>query len=192
MIKRQGMPDSDFQIGPMKESDLLEIVRLERTCFSDPWSLRAFRDEIRPDKEGGYPRVLRMDGKVVGYSIAWFVADEVHLANLAVAPERRGQGLASALLYDLLHEGRRRESRVVWLEVRVGNAAAIRLYERFQFRPVAVRKNYYAREHEDALVMLRVLEPEREGSGGAVRKQEERDGGPDQKGHPRRNLGQMP
>jgi ribosomal-protein-alanine N-acetyltransferase len=186
------VPEPEFEIGAMKESDLLTVVRLERICFSDPWSLRAFRDEIHPDKEGGFSRVLRVEGELVGYSIAWFVADEAHLANLAVAPEHRGRGLASALLRDLLHEARRRESRVVWLEVRVSNAQAIRLYERFHFRPVAVRKNYYAREHEDALVMLHVLEPEREGDRGALREQEGRRRGPGETGHPRRNLGQMP
>ena len=144
----------------LEEADLAEVVRLERICFSDPWSPASFRDEIRHLARGGYSRVLLSEGRLCAYMVAWFVSDEAHLANLAVAPEERRRGMAAALLDDLLAEARRRACRMAWLEVRVSNAAAIRLYERYHFEPLAVRKNYYVREHEDALVMMCKLEPE--------------------------------
>ena len=165
-------PESPIEIRPLAEADLPEVARLERACFSDPWSLASFREEIRHRDEGGFSRVLRADGRLGAYMVAWFVADEAHLANLAVAPESRRRGFGAALLEDLLREAAVRGSRVVWLEVRVGNLGAIRLYEKYRFQAVAVRKNYYIRDREDALVMMRVLEPEGGGHGILVQPQE--------------------
>jgi [ribosomal protein S18]-alanine N-acetyltransferase len=153
--------------------DLPEVLELERICFSDPWAPEAFREEVRRGSQG-LNRVLRVDGRLCAYSISWVVADEVHLANLAVDPLCRRQGLAAALLDDLLAEGRRRRASVVWLEVRAGNQAAIRLYEKYGFRRMYVRKNYYTRQREDALVMVRPVPPEEEQSRAPVRKQEGR------------------
>jgi ribosomal-protein-alanine N-acetyltransferase len=96
-------------------------------------------------------------GEVLAYSIAWFAADEANLANLAVAPAHRRRGCGRALLDDLLAEARRRGAVSVWLEVRAGNAAAQRLYLDHGFRVVAVRKAYYRKEGEDALVMMKDL-----------------------------------
>jgi [ribosomal protein S18]-alanine N-acetyltransferase len=162
-------------IRPMRAGDLTDVVRLERICFGDPWSVLAFSEEIRRGP-AAMNRVLRLEGRLVGYTVAWYVAGEVHLANLAVDPAFRGRGAATALLRDLLREGERRHASVVWLEVRLGNAAAIRLYEKFGFRTVSVRKNYYAKEREDALVMSRSLSPAgEEGSAdGSVRREEGR------------------
>jgi ribosomal-protein-alanine N-acetyltransferase len=147
------------EIRPMGPADLDEVVRLERICFADPWSALAFSEEIRRGPEA-LNRVLRLPDRLVGYSVAWTVVGEVHLANLAVDPAFRGQGAAGALLHDLLREGTRRGAEVVWLEVRISNAGAIRLYEKFGFRAVSIRKNYYVKEREDALVMSRPLPPE--------------------------------
>ncbi len=146
-----------FVIELMTEKDLPAVVALEQVCFSDPWSPAAFRQELKHAGTGGYARVLLEDGEIRAYMIAWFVADEAHLANIAVAPGHRRKGYARALLDDLLAESRQRGSAMVWLEVRVSNAGAIRLYEEYRFRPVAIRKNYYTREREDAVVMLRAL-----------------------------------
>jgi [ribosomal protein S18]-alanine N-acetyltransferase len=182
----------DLEIRPLSEEDLPEIFRYEEICFADPWSPQSFREEIRRRGQGGYSRVLVAGEKLRAYMVAWFVADEAHLANLAVGPDARRKGYATALLADLLHEARRRAVRVVWLEVRVSNLPAIRLYEQHRFQPVAVRKGYYAREREDALVMVRVLGPEGEDDGYLVHPKERRPAGPDQARSPRRNLGQVP
>ncbi len=144
----------------MAEAHLAQIVRLERRIFPDPWSKRAFREELARAARGGYSRVLVESGAVRAYSVAWFVADEAHLANLATDPGHRGRGLAGALLRDFLSEARCRGTANVWLEVRTGNAVAIGLYQAHGFRAAGVRKGYYRKEREDALVMVLPLEAE--------------------------------
>jgi [ribosomal protein S18]-alanine N-acetyltransferase len=160
--------DSSLTIESLSGDDLDDVERLERVCFTDPWSRQAFRQETRLARKGGFSRVLREEGVLCAYSVAWFVADEGHLANLAVAPDHRHRGLARRLLDDLTDEARRRGVCVLWLEVRVSNLAAIRLYEDYRFRSVGVRKGYYGREREDALVMCLDLEPGGEETSGLV------------------------
>lgn len=174
------MSTAPCEIRGLAENDLAAVSALEQICFTDPWSIQSFREEVRHARYGGYSRVLYAGDRLAAYMVAWFVSDEAHLANLAVAPDSRRRGFAAALLEDLLAESRRRGVRVIWLEVRVGNLSAIRLYEKYRFRGVAVRKNYYAREHEDALVMMRVLGPEGDEHDDVVQPQERRPAGPDQ------------
>jgi [ribosomal protein S18]-alanine N-acetyltransferase len=151
----------------LSEAHLPQVVRLERVVFADPWPLSAFREEVARGARGGYSRVLVESELVRAYSVAWFVADEGHLANLATDPVHRGRGFARAVLRDLLAEARRREIANVWLEVRTGNDVAIHLYRAHGFRTVGIRKGYYQKEREDALVMVLPLEAEvdRGGSG---------------------------
>ena len=92
--------------------------------------------------------------RVVAFGNYWLVADEVHLLNLATHAEDRRAGHASRLLAHIVEFGRARRCRIVTLEVRRSNAAALRLYRRFGFRAVGVRANYYAEDQEDAIVML--------------------------------------
>jgi [ribosomal protein S18]-alanine N-acetyltransferase len=155
------------EIVEMCDRHVPQIVHLESLIFSDPWSASAFREEVARGPRGGYSRVLVEAGAVRAYSVAWFVADEGHLANLATDPACRGRSFARALLRDLLAESRRRGIANVWLEVRTGNAVAIRLYRAHGFREVGIRKGYYQKEREDALVMVLPLEAERgrEGDG---------------------------
>ena len=147
------MGEPSYKIVPMGETHLMAVHRLEKACFPDPWSILAFRAEVRRQRYGGYSRVLTVDGEVRAYLVAGFVADEGHLANIAVAPSDRRRGFARSLLDDLLAAARWRGTATVWLEVRVGNHGAIRLYESYGFESISIRKNYYAREGEDALVM---------------------------------------
>lgn len=149
----------------MSEAHLPGVVRIEREVFSDPWPTSAFVEEVAREARGGYSRVLIESGTVCAYSVAWFVADEGHLANVATDPVHRRRGFARAILRDLLAEARRRGTANVWLEVRVGNAPAIRLYEAHGFRLAGVRKGYYQKEREDALVMVLPLEAERDRGG---------------------------
>jgi ribosomal-protein-alanine N-acetyltransferase len=79
--------------------------------------------------------------------------DEAHVTTVAVAPEYQHRKVGSRILMALLEEARGRNARTVALEVRVANWPAQRLYSWFGFRPVGVRKNYYAETGEDALVM---------------------------------------
>lgn len=95
----------------------------------------------------------------VGFLLAWLVADEVHVIHVATAPGCRRKGVASALLGDLLALAKSRRSRLVLLEVRRSNRAAIRLYRGQGFSAYGVRRGYYAEGSEDAIEMMLALDP---------------------------------
>ncbi len=134
----------------MKESDLPEVMRIEREVFQPGWSEQAFLNDLR--NPSALYLVLRLDGKIVGYAGMWLIVDEVHITNVAVKPEYRGMGFAKRLILRLLHIARQRGMVRATLEVRISNTPAQKLYEKFGFRPVAVRKRYYS-DGEDALIM---------------------------------------
>jgi [ribosomal protein S18]-alanine N-acetyltransferase len=143
-------------VSPAGRADLDAILAIEREAFSDPWSVRSFREALAStvvwfacarDDEGG----------VVGYVVAWFVADEGEIANLAVAPGSWGQGIGRALLDAALEEARLREISAVYLEVRDSNERARGLYGSRGFEEVGRRRGYYQKPPEDAIVLRRML-----------------------------------
>jgi ribosomal-protein-alanine N-acetyltransferase len=146
----------------MKFDDLAEVAALEREVFPDPWSADSFLAEIERRPEIGQPLVVRDGGDLVAYAVLWFIVDEVHIGNIAVRPGRQGRGLGTELMRHILDEGRRRGMTFATLEVRPSNRSARALYERFGFRQVAVRRNYYRDNREDALVLALALDPSAE------------------------------
>jgi ribosomal-protein-alanine N-acetyltransferase len=143
----------------MLPSDLDAVVRLENEIFSDPWPRSAFEREVRGENPE-WPRVAvdTDTGDLLAYMVAWFVADEVHLANVATSPETRRRGVAQQLLEDLVREGRRRGARMVLLEVRRSNRAAQAFYRKNRFHFFSVRRGYYRDNREDALIMVKALD----------------------------------
>ena len=137
----------------MTPADIKPVVALERTLFSDPWPEALFRDELR-HAPLTHAIVADEGGEIVGYALCTFILDEAHLENLAVAPRRWGGGVAQDLMAGVIAEAARRGARYLALEVRSSNARALRFYERNGFRQVAVRKGYYRRPPEDAIVMF--------------------------------------
>lgn len=120
-----------------------------------PWSLETFRSLMgRPTSEVW---VAERGGQVVGFYVLWCVADQAEIANIAVAPSSRGEGLGGKLLDHALclAEGRGAES--VFLEVRASNEAARALYVSRGFEKIGIRKAYYDRPREDAQLMVRHL-----------------------------------
>ena len=97
--------------------------------------------------------IAEENGKLLGYVGMMHVLDEGYISNVAVAPEARRRGVAGALIRELLRRAEEKELSFVTLEVRESNAAAIALYERFGFRSVGRRKQYYEAPREDALLM---------------------------------------
>ena len=151
----------------MRRDDLDQVVAIERVAFTMPWSRGAFLYELEQNRVARC-WVYRDDGEVVGYLCLWEVADEVHITNVAVRPDRRRQGIARHLLSAILSDARERRIRMVCLEVRPTNVEARGLYESFGFRVVGRRKGYYYDTGEDALVMEAQLQlprdtPERPG-----------------------------
>jgi len=135
----------------MREEDLDAVVAIESASFSHPWTIRHFLDEI--ESPCSFPTVaLNGGGTVVGYLCLKQVLDEAEILDVAVPDALRGTGLGRLLVESALAEARLRGARVVLLEVRVGNAAAIGLYRRLGFVDQGVRKRYY-QDGEDALLM---------------------------------------
>jgi [ribosomal protein S18]-alanine N-acetyltransferase len=135
------------------ERDLDGIMAVETASFVNHWTRAMFEWEAR-HSDVARVFVLRGDsGKVIGYCAAWLIFDELHINNIAILPDWRGRGLASALLSAVLAWCAAAGARRATLEVRASNGAARRLYERFGFRQVAARRNYYTNPAEDALIM---------------------------------------
>jgi ribosomal-protein-alanine N-acetyltransferase len=139
-------------IREMYPDDIPEIVSIERLSFSTPWSETSFRSEIY--SWYSVTRVAELNGIIVGYICVKHVADECHLLNLAVHPDYRRRGIARALLDNVIQELRMEGCRFFYLEVRSSNYAARKLYERFGFNIVGIRKGYYANPAEDAVIMM--------------------------------------
>jgi ribosomal-protein-alanine N-acetyltransferase len=91
----------------------------------------------------------------VGFCAFWLVVDEIHINNVAILPELRGQGIGTALMNRVFAEASRLGARRATLEVRASNEGARRLYERLGFRAAGTRRNYYSNPVEDALILWR-------------------------------------
>lgn len=143
-----------WALSAMRAQDLRQVLEIERGSFDNPWSSALFLQELRIP----FSRILVIrpagaeDEPIVGYLCRWFVADEIHVLNVAVHPQHRGRGIGAILLREALREARAGRAEAVTLEVRRSNEAARRLYAAFQFEEVGVRRNYYGRG-EDALIM---------------------------------------
>jgi ribosomal-protein-alanine N-acetyltransferase len=139
----------------MREADLPRVMEIERAAFSHPWS----EDLVRRELGHEFSTVLLAEegGALLGFVISWLVHDELHVLNVAVAPEARRRGVARRLLEVVESGAREQGARVALLEVRVGNAPAIGLYRALGYRDVSIRPRYYAENGEDALVMDKPL-----------------------------------
>ena len=143
---------SEITVAPVAASDLDAVWETETLCFSVPWSKKDFLAGMNSSHLVFL--CARADGKTVGYIMMQLIGDEGEIQNLAVHPDYRRNGVASALLKRSLDAADRLDA-VVYLEVRSSNAGAIALYEKFGFRVLGVRKRYYSQPTEDALVMGR-------------------------------------
>jgi ribosomal-protein-alanine N-acetyltransferase len=151
------MPDSGaLLIERLAGADDLEgVLAVDDASFSRPWTRAMYEAEFL-NQATARLYVLRLPGcAVAGYIATWIVLDELHINNLAVRPEYRGQGYGSALLTHALVEGEREGAGRATLEVRRSNDAARRLYERFGFHVAGIRRDYYSHPVEDALVLWR-------------------------------------
>ena len=127
------------------------ILEIETLSFTTPWSALGFIQEIRNPASRLW--AATMNEKLAGFICYWMLDFEVNLLNLAVHPEERGKGVGRFLLNHMVEEASSREVEAVWLEVRASNVGAIRLYGKFGFDKVGVRRKYYDDTQEDAIVM---------------------------------------
>ncbi len=139
-------------IREMKESDLEEILAIEKVSFADPWSRRLFKETLLFPHSVNF--VLQgATGALLGYINFYLIGEEGHLLNLAIHPNWRKKGLAAQLLNHAIDFLKRKNAAHFFLEVREGNLDAIRLYSKFGFEHIGRRKRYYVETNEDALVM---------------------------------------
>jgi ribosomal-protein-alanine N-acetyltransferase len=138
----------------MTVGELNAVTTIEASVYDFPWTRGNFVDSL---SAGYLARVLRdPDSRVVGYFVAMKGVDEMHLLNLTVAPAAQGQGRARFMLDELVALCRATKALHLWLEVRESNERARRLYTRYGFRHIGVRRGYYPALHgrrEDADVM---------------------------------------
>ena len=141
-----------LEITRMRRRHLRGVMAIERQAYARPWSPNLFVAEMTEPNNRNY-LVARIDKEVVGYCGLICYGDEAHVTNIAVDPMLQGHGIAHRLLFEQLIAATSMGARAVSLEVRVTNWRAQRLYARFGFHPVGVRRNYYAELREDALIM---------------------------------------
>lgn len=142
-----------WAVEPLEEADLDEVLKVERASFSNPWSRQMFIWEMQ-NTGVSYAYVLRTpEWRVAGFCTVWLVLDEVHINNLAVRPECRGQGAGRRMLVHVLSLGAAMGASKATLEVRRSNAAALKLYQGLGFTVGGTRRNYYTSPVEDALVL---------------------------------------
>jgi len=128
-----------------------DICRIENECFSRPWSESSIYELV--ENPNALVIVSRENGVCTGYVGAHIIVGECEITNIAVLPEYRGRGTATALLDRLIAEARRLLASCVSLEVRESNAAARELYKKFCFREQGRRKGYYTAPAEDAIIL---------------------------------------
>lgn len=132
--------------------DLARIIAIEYHSFGDPWSPEALLGELETD-DLRLPLVAEREGEIVGFLMAWRVADQLHVLNLATEPRHRRQGIGTALLREAARLGCRWGLVEATLEVRRGNAGGRAFYHRHGFHESGVRKRYYADNGEDAIIL---------------------------------------
>ncbi len=141
----------------MRVEDVDQVHAIERLSFPLPWSKESFIREICEIDNSHLLVVTEDEGgagaDVMGYCCWWKVVDECHVTNFAVSPAHRRKGVGDFLLKRILEDARAGGLVRATLEVRLGNAAAIALYEKWGFTAAAMRPRYYPDNREDALVM---------------------------------------
>lgn len=143
----------NIKLEPMEERHIDDLVAIEQACFSRPWSHDGFLGELENDTAVFYAAVC--GERAVGYIGFHKVLDECYVANIAVLPEFRRNGIGAVMLNKAIAYCEEASAAFLSLEVRKSNVAAIALYKKFGFEAVGERKNFYSAPIEDACIMTR-------------------------------------
>lgn len=152
---------NEFDLSPMTEHDLLEVVEIEEECGLSRWGWEGYYTELLSEQSAlmlvARPLTAERTSEVeqvAGFIAARMAADDLHINNVAVREQYRRRGIGGALLAAVLERGKERGAQKAFLEVRAGNVAAQGLYAQHGFEVVGKRANYYSGPQEDALVMV--------------------------------------
>ncbi len=144
-----------MQLRNWKYEDILKISQMEKECFPlEPWNFKMLASSFESDSFTGV--VAEDGGDIIGYGGITVAADSADIENVAVAEPFRCCGAGTAIIAELLKTARARGVKKVFLEVRVSNSAAMRLYLKSGFKGVYARTRYYS-DGEDCLVMAKEL-----------------------------------
>ncbi|QNU67650.1 ribosomal protein S18-alanine N-acetyltransferase [Ruminiclostridium herbifermentans] len=143
-----------IEVVEMGLEHLDDVMIIESLSFKIPWSRSSFIEELVDNKLAFYFAAVS-GGRVIGYGGVWKIFDEGHITNIAVHPEFRRCGAASAIMERILYMCNENEIKSLTLEVRKSNIAAQKLYEKYGFKAEGIRKRYYSDNNEDALIMWR-------------------------------------
>ena len=145
--------DPLLRLRPIRAEDLQQIMAIEETVYSFPWTPGIFRDCLRV---GYCCWLMEVERTVVGYGVMSVVIDESHILNLCIHPDWQGKGLGRKLAERLLKLARQHGAETAFLEVRESNGPALALYGKLGFVEIGRRRDYYpavGEQREDALVM---------------------------------------
>ena len=150
------LKDQQAEIRPMADTDIAEILTIEQSAYTHPWTGILFGDCLRV---GYCSWVMHRDGAIIAYGIMSIGAGECHVLNLCVKPELQNHGYGNAMLEHLLDVARSHSVEMAFLEVRSSNLHAIRMYQKAGFNEVGIRSNYYpaVTGREDAIILARSL-----------------------------------
>ena len=135
-------------------NDINEIIKIENNTYGKySWSIDAFKKELE-SSYSYYLVIVNLDtNEIVGYIGAWIIFEEVHIVTLVISEGFRRIGLADILLYNIINFSIQSKKKWLTLEVKISNNAAIQLYEKWKFKQLGIRKNYYKESNEDALIL---------------------------------------
>ena len=140
-----------MKIAKMTEVDVPQVAKIEKDCFSQPWSIDAFYEELQ--NPYGLTLVAKSGDEVIGFINVRVLSGEVYINNIAVKESCRRRGVAQALLSEL--DLQLEDCDFFTLEVRKSNFSAIALYEKCGYIKVGARKNFYEKPTEDAIIMTK-------------------------------------
>ncbi len=134
----------------MQETDLPRIMEIERAAYPFPWTVQNIKDCLH-----GVAKVFELDDNLIGYGLMSIAADEADILNLCIHPLWQSRGYGQFILKHLLELAKQKNVKFVYLEVRVSNKAAIKLYHQTGFKQIGERKRYYQNgdNREDALIL---------------------------------------
>lgn len=141
----------NMMIRVMTEEDLPQVCTIERETFSEPWSEEDFQKAVR-DSNNHY-LIAEFDGVIAGYCGYWGIAGEGDIFNVAVSKEYRGRRIGFTMMEALIRDALSRGITSLTLEVRSSNTAALNLYESLGFTRAGIRKDFYSKPREDAVIM---------------------------------------
>ena len=145
-------------IDKLKESEIPQIAELEKLCFTSPWSEESIKSTF---KNASNKFFTAIENDIIGYIGVSISADEGYILNVAVHPDFRGRGAGKALVSFVI-ENYKEKLSFLTLEVRPSNIVALKLYSSLGFKKVGERKNYYSNPLENALLLTKYFNSEKE------------------------------